>query len=89
MSDIYFRRNVSGIFDAKNVYRPQKIRVYGRPGGGYYRFLIIGLYSKSLKDLVQELIENGVASQTHSVVSENGRKDNKKLYHMIKGDREK
>ena len=33
-SDIDFERNVSGIFDLKNGYRPQKIRVFGRSGGG-------------------------------------------------------
>lgn len=33
-SDIYFERNISGIFNAKNGYRPQKIRVFGRAEGG-------------------------------------------------------
>lgn len=33
-SDIYFERNISGIFNAINGYRPQKIRVFGRAGGG-------------------------------------------------------
>lgn len=33
-SDIYFERNISGIFDARNGYRPQKIRVFGRSVGG-------------------------------------------------------
>ena len=33
-SDINFERTVSGIFDAKNDCRPQKIRVFGRSGGG-------------------------------------------------------
>lgn len=33
-SDIYFERNISGIFNAINGYRPQKIRVFGRAEGG-------------------------------------------------------
>ena len=60
-SDIYFARNISGIFDAKNGCRPLKIRVFGRSGGADILSSKINYFSTVFckRDIITSALEFG------------------------------
>ena len=82
-ADIYSERNISGIFVVKNEYRPQKIRVFRRSGGGEKligRNLLDCHNPESVKQ-IKKVVEWFAAADSHNIVyTSHNEKQNKDVY---------